>query len=199
MILPNNEENNMRTVGNDLVRHQLHENRKWYLLIGTVLVIFGIILLASLGMATLTVVLLFGVLMMVGGVLHLIAAFKIFEGGYRWFWALFGVLYLIAGYYAFTAPVKTAIVLTGLLAIVLLIAGFIRILNAFMLKPLAGWGWTLFSGLLTLATGTIILSSPDSPFWVLGLFLAVDLLFQGVNYLTFAMAIKKIPPSSADL
>ena len=154
----------MRTVGNDLVRHQLHENRKWYLLIGTVLVIFGIILLASLGMATLTVVLLFGVLMMVGGVLHLIAAFKIFEGGYRWFWALFGVLYLIAGYYAFTAPVKTAIVLTGLLAIVLLIAGFIRILNAFMLKPLVGWGWTLFSGLLTLATGSIILSSPDSPF-----------------------------------
>ena len=33
----------MRTVGNDLVRHQLHENRKWYLLIGTLLVIFGFI------------------------------------------------------------------------------------------------------------------------------------------------------------
>ena len=186
----------MRTVGNDIVRHQLHENRKWYVLLGVVLVIFGLVLLASLGMATLTVVVLFGVLMMIGGVLHLIAAFKIFEGGLRWLWALFGLLYLVAGYYAFTSPITTAIVLTKLLAIVLLIGGFIRVINAFMLKPMAGWGWTLFSGVLTLVTGAIILTSPDAPFWVLGMFLGVDLLFQGVNYLTFAAAIKKMPPAS---
>ena len=66
----------MRTVGNDIVRHQLHENRKWYVLLGVVLVIFGLVLLVSLGMATLTVVVLFGVLMMIGGVLHLIATYK---------------------------------------------------------------------------------------------------------------------------
>lgn len=186
----------MKTVGNDLVRHQLHENRKWYLLLGALLVIFGLVLLASLGMATLTVVTLFGVLMMIGGVLHLIAAFKIFDGGFRWLWALFGILYLAAGYYAFKSPITTAIVLTNLLAVALLIAGFIRIFNAFILKPMSGWGWTLFSGLLTLITGIMILASPDAPFWVLGLFLAVDILFQGVNYLTFAAAIKRIPPAS---
>ena len=38
----------MKTVGNDLVRHQLHENRKWYLGLGALLVLFGIVLLASL-------------------------------------------------------------------------------------------------------------------------------------------------------
>lgn len=186
----------MRTVGNDIIRHQLHENRKWYLLLGVILVIFGLVLLAALGMATLTVIVLFGTLMMIGGVLHLIAAFKIFDGGLRWLWALFGVLYIGAGYYAFTSPITTAVILTNLLAVALLIAGFVRIFNAFILKPMTGWGWTLFSGLLTLITGAIILASPDSPFWVLGLFLAVDILFQGVNYLTFAAAIKKIPPAS---
>jgi uncharacterized membrane protein HdeD (DUF308 family) len=191
-----NEEKNMRTVGNDLIRHQLHENRKWYLLLGAILVIFGLVLLGSLGFATLTVVMLFGVLMMIGGVLHLIAAFKIFDGGLRWLWALFGLLYIGAGYYAFKAPVTTAVVLTNLLAVALLIAGFIRIINAFMLKPMHGWGWTLFSGILTLITGVMILATPDSPFWVLGLFLGVDILFQGVNYLTFAAAIKNIPPAS---
>lgn len=30
----------MKTVGNDLVRHQLHENRKWYLGLGALLVLF---------------------------------------------------------------------------------------------------------------------------------------------------------------
>jgi len=110
-----------------------------------------------------------------------------------------GILYLVAGYYAFSTPVKTAIVLTNILAIFLIIAGVIRSVNAFILKPLIGWGWILLSGLLTLATGIIILMSPDAPFWVLGLFLAVDILFQGVNYLTLAAAIKRIPKSSADV
>ena len=183
----------MKTVGNDLIRHQLHENRKWYLGIGILLVLFGILLLASLPFATLSVVFLFGILMMIGGILHFVAAFKIFRGGSRWLWALFGILYLVAGYYAFSTPVKTAIVLTNILAIFLIIAGVIRSVNAFILKPLIGWGWILLSGLLTLATGIIILMSPDAPFWVLGLFLAVDILFQGVNYLTLAAAIKRIP------
>ena len=73
----------MKTVGNDLVRHQLHENRKWYLGLGILLIVFGIVLLVSLPFATLSVVFLFGVLMMIGGVLHFIAEFKIFEGGAR--------------------------------------------------------------------------------------------------------------------
>ncbi len=189
----------MKTVGNDLIRHQFHENRKWYLGIGILLVLFGILLLASLPFATLSVIFLFGILMMIGGILHFVAAFKIFRGGSRWLWALFGILYLVAGYYAFSTPVKTAIVLTNILAIFLIIAGVIRSVNAFILKPLIGWGWILLSGLLTLATGIIILMSPDAPFWVLGLFLAVDILFQGVNYLTLAAAIKRIPKSSADV
>ena len=189
----------MKTVGNDLVRRQLHHNRKWYIGLGVLLTIFGLVLLASLPFATLSAVFIFGVLMMVGGILHLLAAFKIFEGGFRWFWALFGILYLVAGYYAFITPVKFAIVLTNVLAIILIIAGVIRIFNAILFRGLQGWGWTLFSGLLTLAAGVMILKSPDAPFWVLGLFLAIDILFQGINYLSFASYIKhEVPKSSAE-
>jgi len=55
----------MKTVGNDLVRHQLHENRKWYLGLGVILILFGIILLGALPFATLSVVYIFGALMMI--------------------------------------------------------------------------------------------------------------------------------------
>ncbi|MFW2124539.1 HdeD family acid-resistance protein, partial [Acinetobacter ursingii] len=37
----------MKTVGNDLIRNQLHADRKWYLLLGVLLVIFGLVLLAA--------------------------------------------------------------------------------------------------------------------------------------------------------
>lgn len=109
---------------------------------------------------------------------------------------MFGVLYLVAGYYAFSTPVKTAIVLTSILAVFLIIAGVIRIFNAILFRAFQGWGWTLFSGVLTLLAGIMILTTPDAPFWVLGLFLAFDILFQGINYLTLAVAIKQIPPAS---
>ncbi|OTG85647.1 hypothetical protein B9T31_10830 [Acinetobacter sp. ANC 4558] len=189
----------MKTVGNDLVRHQLHENRKWYLALGILLTLFGIILLVSLPLATLSAILIFGVLMMVGGVIHVIAGFKIFSGGFRLLWLLFGILYFIAGYYAFATPVKTAVVLTDILAIFLVIAGFVRIINAVMFRAIQGWGWTLFSGILTLIAGIVILQTPDAPFWVLGLFLAMDILFQGINYLSLASYIKRdVPKSSAD-
>jgi hypothetical protein len=42
----------------------------------------------------------------------------------------------------------------------------------------------------------LILVSKDSPFWVLGMFLAVDILFQGINFLGLASAIKHLPSSS---
>lgn len=189
----------MKTVGNDLVRHQLHENRKWYLTLGVLLSLFGIILLAYLPFATLSAIFIFGVMMMIGGVLHLLAGFKIFSGGFRFLWLLFGILYFVAGYYAFTTPIKTAVLLTSLLAIFLIIAGVVRIFNALVFRAVQGWGWTLFSGLLTLVAGVVILQTPDAPFWVLGLFLAMDILFQGINYLSLASYIKRdVPPSSAD-
>lgn len=55
----------------------------------------------------------------------------------------FGVLYLMAGYYAFSTPVTTAVVLTSLLSIALIIAGVIRTINAFLLRPIAGVGLDL--------------------------------------------------------
>lgn len=189
----------MRTVGNDLVRHQLHENYKWYIALGILLIIFASVLLVSLPFATLSVVFLFGILMMIGGALHLVAAFKMFDGLFCWLWALFGILYFVAGYYAFSTPVSTAIVLTNILAIFLIIAGVIRIFNAFILRAFNGWGWTCVSGILTLVAGIVILQSAEAPFWVLGLFLALDILFQGINYLNLATYIrKKVPKSSAD-
>lgn len=84
------------------------------------------------------------------------------------------------------------------MAIFLIISGILRTLGA-LLYRIEGWGWSLFSGILTFVTGIIIMQTPDAPFWVLGLFLAMDILFQGINYLRLASYIRReVPKSSAD-
>ncbi|WP_374252203.1 HdeD family acid-resistance protein [Acinetobacter brisouii] len=188
----------MLTVGNDLIRHQLHQQRKWYLLFGWLLVLFAGVLLLSLPFATLTVVVLFGGLMMLAAMLHVLAAFKFFDGGVRWMWLLFAVVYFIAGFLAFRHPWGTAVFLTQVVGVVLVVAGVLRVFKALLFRAFQGWGWILFSGCLTLLTGVLILLSPNAAFWLLGLCLALDLLFQGINYLSLAAVIQRIPPSSAD-
>lgn len=189
----------MITVGNDLVRNHLHAERGWFLLLGISLVLLGLTLLGILSIANLAVVYLFGLFMMSVGMLHLLAALLLFRTDTRWFWALFSIFYFLAGYFAFSSPDKTAIVLTSLLWMFLLFAGAARMAYATFLKAMPSWKWTFFSGALTFITGLLIMFIPDAPFWVLGLFLAIDVLFQGINYLNIAAVIKKIPKSSTSI
>lgn len=187
----------MITVGNDIVRHQLHQQRKWYLLFGWLLLVFAGLLLLSLPFATLAVVAVFGGLMMLAAMLHAVAAFKFFDGGIRWTWLLFAVIYFIAGVLAFIHPWGTAMVLTDVVGLVLIAAGVLRILKGLLFRAFQGWAWILCSGVFTLVTGILVLIVPSSAFWLLGFCLALDLLFQGVNYLTLAEVIRGIPPGSS--
>jgi uncharacterized membrane protein HdeD (DUF308 family) len=97
----------MKTVGNDIITEELQQQRKWYIACGIMLIIFGIILFGIITLATLSVVYLFGVLIMIGGVIHIVAGFKLFKG-LAVGWALFGILVFVAGYYIFKAPITTA-------------------------------------------------------------------------------------------
>lgn len=105
----------MLTVGNDLVRHQLHQQRNKYLMIGGLLIAFAILLLGSLPFATFSMVVFFGLLLMLAAFLHMIAAFLFFEGGIRVLWLTFAIAYFVAGSIVFQHPWSTAQFLTQLL------------------------------------------------------------------------------------
>ncbi|AUZ04125.1 MULTISPECIES: HdeD family acid-resistance protein [Vitreoscilla] len=178
----------------DESRAMLHANRKWYLLLGVVFILFATGLFTFLPFATFAVIFWFGLAMMVGGVIHIIAGVKLFDGVFRIFWLLFAILYFIAGYYALTSPAQTAVALTNLLAIFLIIAGITRMVGVFFAKNMHARGWTFLSGVITTVAGLMVLFTPTAPFWVLGLFFAMDLLFQGFNYLALSSYIKREVP-----
>jgi len=61
-----------------------------------------------------------------------------------------------------------------------------------------GRGWLIVSGVLTLILGGIIAAGwPVNSLWVLGLFLAIDLLFAGIAYVGFGTALRSAPPRPA--
>lgn len=175
----------------EILMERIKSSRILLLVLGIMLTISGLLFIAFTNIATITSVFLFGFVMIFGGALQVIASFSL-VGWRRWVWLLFGLLYGMAGVFAFKAPLATASVLTWLLAVFLIAGGIVRITSAFQLKQIQGWGWLLISGILLLVTGFLIGTNPTSPLWVLGLMLGLDLFIQGINLLTLASIIRKL-------
>jgi uncharacterized membrane protein HdeD (DUF308 family) len=190
----------MTAATNDPVPHSLGEAVRhlrpkwgWILALGIVFLIAGIIALASDVMATASAVFVIGIMMVMSGVTEIIAAFSVKSWGRAVLWILLGVLYVLAGIICFTNPFEAATILTLFLGLALMIGGVVRMFLAWQMRH-AGkpWGWVVFSGLISLLLGLIIVAHwPWSSFFVLGIFLGVDLIFIGSGWISIALALKR--------
>jgi uncharacterized membrane protein HdeD (DUF308 family) len=164
----------------------------WILALGIVYMAVGIIALGSVVMATAAGVLVVGVMMVIAGVAEVINAFQVKSWGKFLFWLVLGVLYIVAGYIAFSNPLLAAATLTLILGASLVVSGIVRIFLAFGMKEGAPWVWVVLSGLITFLLGLIILAQwPVSSLYVLGIFLGIDLVFAGAGWIGIALGLKQ--------
>jgi len=168
----------------------------WFLFLGCALVGLGILAIAAAFSATLATVLVFGVLLLSGGVVQLVNAFLARTWKGFALHLLAGVLYLVVGGLMIENPVSAAAGLTLLLAAVFLIVGAVRLIYA-ALHPFAGRGWALFGGFISMLLGIAIWKQwPYSGEWVIGLFVGIDLVFSGWSWVMLGLLVKA-PPRQA--
>jgi len=108
-------------------------------------------------------------------------------------WMLLGALYVAAGIIAIMNPFAAATILTLFLGVALVVGGIVRMFLAWHMRE-AGkpWGWIVVSGLISLLLGLMIIAHwPYSSFYVLGIFLGIDLIFIGSGWLTIGLALKR--------
>jgi uncharacterized membrane protein HdeD (DUF308 family) len=165
----------------------------WIVALGVVFLIAGVIALGSVVTATETAVMVVGIMMLMGGVAEIIAAFGVKSWGKFLFWLLLGALYVAAGVIAIMNPLLAAVYLTLMLGVALAVGGVLRIFLAFNMKGGGGpWAWVALSGLITFALGCMIIAQwPASSLFVLGIFLGIDLIFIGAGWITMGLALKK--------
>lgn len=169
--------------------HQLRDKWGWFLALGILALVGGTLALANLLLATVASVFYLGALMLVAGILHLVHAFQVKAWRDWLYWGLSGALYTIAGFLAFSNPALTAAVFTLFMAVALIAAGVFRLWAGNRMRPLKGAGWIMAGGAITTLAGIVIaLGWPVNSVWVLGLFLAIDLIFQGWALVAVALA-----------
>lgn len=81
-------------------------------------------------------------------------------------------------------PIAGAAALGLVLLVYFLLDGFAGITFALALRPMQGWVWTLISGLASLALAVVFIAGwPFNSLWLVGLFVGISLVFDGIALL----------------
>jgi uncharacterized membrane protein HdeD (DUF308 family) len=165
----------------------------WIIALGVIYLVAGIVALSSVTLATVVSVLLVGIMMIVSGVAEVINAFQVKSWGRFMLWVLLGALYVVAGILVFQNPLLTAKLLTLLVGAFLIASGITKFVLAFSMKTGTSWVVVL-SGLITLLVGLVIVAQwPVGSLYILGIFLAVDLIFSGIGWISIGLGLKPRP------
>lgn len=170
---------------------QLRSKWGWFVALGIVMLIIGVIALYNLLAATIASVYLVGILMLLAGGAQIAHAFGVKEWGGFFLWLLGGLLYALAGVVAFSNPLLASAVLTLLLAASLVASGAVRAWIGYKHWAEKGSGWIITAAIITALCGIIIaIGWPVNSLWVLGMFLAIDMMFQGWTAVALGLALK---------
>ena len=167
----------------------LTRNWGWLLALGILFVVLGFIGLGMVVGLTLVSVLFIGVLLIIAGASQIVDTFKSKQWRAAVWHTLIAILYLIGGGFVIYDPILASTLITALIAWILIFIGIIRLLMANVLREDRGWGWLVFAGLMAIILGVLILLQwPYSGMWVLGLFIAIEMLVNGWAYIFIAIA-----------
>lgn len=168
----------------------LRHNWGWLLAFGVILVLWGIFAVSYAIFFTVVSVFVIAWLLIIGGAIEAVHSLRHHERPHLIFYMVEAVLAIVTGALLLRSPAAGALVITLLLATYFVVSGIFRIVAAVALR-MPNWGWTLFSGLLTLALGIIVWAGwPATAFWVLGLFVGINLIFIGMARIMLALALR---------
>lgn len=165
----------------------------WFLAFGILLIVVGVLAINRPVLATLTTVEVFGLLLLFGAGAEIASSFWAMRWGGFFLHLLCGLLYMFIGAIILERPGLGAAGYTLMLAVFFVASGLFRMALA-LSQRFSGWGWTLFSGVISLALGILIWRDlPEAAFWVIGMFVGIDLIFIGWSWVMLGLAVRSIP------
>ncbi|MBW4545692.1 MAG: DUF308 domain-containing protein [Symplocastrum torsivum CPER-KK1] len=153
------------------------------LLIGALLMILGIVAIASPAFSTIVAETWIAFILVSAGASKLVYAFQTRNNDQGFIWKLLlSVLYIATGVMLFVYPLTGVLTLTLLLGSFLLTEGVFELILAFRLRPQQNWTWALGNGIITLLLGGMIgFQWPFNAPWLIGTLVGVSVLFTGVS------------------
>lgn len=153
-------------------------------IVGILMIVCGIVAMGSPFLMGSIMTSIIGIMLILGGISEMFISFTT-----GWKQALFtlltGLLTVAAGVVVLRHPVLASSFFTIMMVVYFISDGVLRAANAFKFKPNRGWGLALFSGVMSVLLGFMLLQGwPVSGLMAIGIFAGIRLLFGGMNVLS---------------
>ena len=139
------------------------EKKHWWspLILGILVLALGIVILIFPQASYLTMTLLFGIVIALSGIMYIGLSFSKEVKGRGWL-IVSGIVEIFLGIFLALSPAISALVIPIVLGFWLLFKGITLIGMGYSLSSIkgSGWGWTIFSAILLILCGAIILLQP---------------------------------------
>jgi uncharacterized membrane protein HdeD (DUF308 family) len=168
----------------------LHAQWRFFLIEGIVLLLLGAAAILVPPLATVTVEILIGWLVLLSGIVGLASTIRA-RGAPGFGWSLFSaVVGIVAGIVLLLWPLSGALSLTLILTVFLAMEGIVTILYALdhRRERTPRWSFMLVSGVVDLIlAGLIFAGLPATAAWAIGLLVGINLLFGGVALIAMSL------------
>jgi uncharacterized membrane protein HdeD (DUF308 family) len=165
----------------------------WFVALGIIMVMAGVFALGDTVLVALLSVMFIGAALLVSGIFQIIHAFANKDWGAFLFALLCGALYIIGGILIMQEPVQGSVLITILLLATLAVGGILRIVMAIQHRELGGWWLVLLGGLISVGLAALLYGSlPWSGLWVLGTLIGVELVVQGVSWISIGFSLRRM-------
>jgi uncharacterized membrane protein HdeD (DUF308 family) len=156
---------------------------------GVVSILIGIIAIVAPGITIVTVAIFFAAWLFVSGIVSVVQSFtRDGDTGMRVLHALIGILSVIVGFSLLRTPFQSVEVVIFVLGVFWVAQGIVGFIGAFSRKQ--GRNWALFTGLLGIIAGIIILQYPISSAVTLALIGGIWLVILGIMQLVGAWQLR---------
>ena len=168
------------------------------LMIGISAVLLGALVLAWPGATLVVLGVLFGIYLLVSGLLQIVAAFGTHaEASLRVLAFISGALSIALGVFCFRSAFESILLLAVWIGIAWLFRGIAQTAAAASDEAMPARGWQLFAGIVGTLAGLVVIASPFDSIGILTVFAGVWLLVTGIAEIVSSLRIrshaKRIP------
>ncbi len=168
---------------------------KWWLVVfqGVLGIIFGLIMIAVPGKTLAFITLMFGIFILLEGVILIIITLFHTKSIHKWGLVLLqGIVAILLGLAIFAWPTMTIAILFFFVAIWILIAGAVMIFQGIkMRKELDAAEWFMIAGgVIFVLIGAFLLSNPTVSIQIAGILLGLSVMLSGIFTTAFGFQLR---------
>jgi uncharacterized membrane protein HdeD (DUF308 family) len=170
----------------------------WTIAFSILMILAGIAAIAMPPIAGLAVNIVVAWLLLFSGAMHLVFAWYTRTAGAAVWEVLLGLVYAATGIYLLAQPAAGLAALTLALAVYLFLEAVLEFVAWGNLRRLAGAGWLLVDGVITLVLAAMIWSTwPSNTEWVIGTLVGISMVFSGTSRLMVSLSARQLVPKNA--